>query len=157
MFSLNTPLGREVVRKLEGKHFDALIAHSNGATVTEALIRRGVITVDRLEVAGGDRSFSNLNALQQLIDSGMVKSVRVWINPGDPIPLISSTPLSLPMRNEALYWAGRLVGAATQPVGSEPARIEVCVTDGAVGQSFGVGSHDLEAAYFPNMAAGSCR
>ena len=96
-FTLNTPHGKELVEKLSGKHFNRLIAHSNGATVAEALIRKGVISVDELNVVGGDRSIINQPGLQELIDSGKVKRVVVWNNPGDIIPKGSSCILPTPV------------------------------------------------------------
>ena len=128
-----------------------LTAHSNGATIAEALVRQGVITVDELNIVGGDRSLANVSELQDLLDSGKVKRVRVWINPGDPVPSISSG-VSGRLQDEALYWAGRAAGA-----GADRAKVEVCITDGAVGQAPGLESHYLASAYFPNMAALACR
>lgn len=117
-YTLNTPYGKKLIEKLRGKHFDKLIAHSNGATVAEALIRKGVITVDELNVVGGDRSLINQPGLQELIDSGKVKNVEVWNNPGDPIPIGSScllpTPLkptgSFPLAADAANMARALTG-----------------------------------------------
>jgi len=96
-FTLNTPHGKDLVEKLQGKQFNRLVAHSNGATVAEALIKKGVIHVDELNVVGGDRSLINRAGLQELIDSGLVKRVVVWDNPGDIIPKGSSWVLPTPV------------------------------------------------------------
>lgn len=92
-YTLNTEWGKKLVTKLEGTHFDRLIAHSNGATVSEALIRKGIITVDELNIVGGDRSLINYFGYNELIASGKVKRVVVWLNPGDLIPYGSSAGL----------------------------------------------------------------
>jgi|WetSurMetagenome_2_1015567.scaffolds.fasta_scaffold82485_2 hypothetical protein len=89
-YTLNTAYGKKLVAELDGTHFNRLIAHSNGATVSEALIREGVIEVDELNVIGGDRSLINYNGYSDLVNSGKVKKVIVWVNPGDIIPLGSS-------------------------------------------------------------------
>ena len=115
-YTLNTPYGKELVEKLNGKRFDRLVAHSNGATIAEALIRKGVISVDELNIVGGDRSLINKWGLQELIDSGKVKRVVVWVNPGDVIPPGSScvlpTPLkatgTIPLEASAAHFARRL-------------------------------------------------
>jgi tetratricopeptide (TPR) repeat protein len=96
-YTLNTQHGKELVKKLYGTQFDRLIAHSNGATVAEALIRGGVIKVDELNIAGGDRSLINYFGLNELISSGKVKRVVVWLNPGDLIPYGSSAGLLSPL------------------------------------------------------------
>lgn len=85
-YTLNTPYGQQLIERIRGTHFDRLVAHSNGATVAEALIRRGIITVNELNVMGGDRSFVNFGGWNELITSGKVARVVVWVNPGDPVP-----------------------------------------------------------------------
>jgi hypothetical protein len=151
-YTLSSERAQAVVRELNGTRFERLLAHSNGATVAEALIRANVIEVDEFNVIGGDRSLANGRALQELIDSGRVHRVRIWINPGDPIPAISSTLLSLPLRYEAQYWAGVATG---QNRGGD-ARVEYCTLNGNVGQALSIGAHDLRA-YMSNMRSGSCR
>jgi hypothetical protein len=94
-FTLNTEYGKELVNRLNGTHFNRLIAHSNGATVSEALIRENVITVDELHVMGGDRSVMNFSGYDDLVKTGKVKKIVVWINPGDLIPCgTSALPLA---------------------------------------------------------------
>ena len=74
-YTLNTEHGKKLIEQLQGAQFDRLIAHSNGATVSEALIRKGVITVNELNIVGGDRSLINKYALNELITSGKVKRI----------------------------------------------------------------------------------
>jgi hypothetical protein len=85
-YTLSTPYGQQLIDRLRGTHFNRLVAHSNGATVAEALIRRGIITVNELNVMGGDRSFINFGGWNELITSGTVSRVVVWMNPGDLVP-----------------------------------------------------------------------
>lgn len=151
-FTLAPEQGQAAIAELRGVHFERLLAHSNGATVAEALIRSGVIQVDEFNVLGGDRSLANQNGLQQLIDSGRVRRVRVWLNPGDPIPAISSTPLSWSLVREAQFWLGAASGDRT----GGDARVEVCVLSGPVGQLPSANAHFLEN-YFTNIRDGNCR
>jgi hypothetical protein len=117
-YTLGSPFGKELVRKLQGTHFEKLIAHSNGATIAEALIRRGVIQVEEFNIVGGDRSMINRFGLQELIESGKVKKIIVWINPGDIIPHGSSSALlspfgpagSVPITTTTQYFTEVLTG-----------------------------------------------
>ena len=88
--SLNTPQARKALEQISGKEFDRLVAHSNGATVAEALIREDRIRVNELNIVGGDMSLVKSGAYQELVDSGKVKRVVVWIHPNDPVPGITS-------------------------------------------------------------------
>jgi hypothetical protein len=151
-YTLSSPEAQAIVKQLGGVHFDRLLAHSNGATIAEALIRKNIISVDEFDIAGGDRSLANVDALQQLIDSGLVHRIRVFVNPGDPVPRFTSTPFSIPLREEARYWAGVLTGRRE----GGDAKVEICVLGGAVGQEASISSHDLRRAYFPNIRGGSC-
>jgi hypothetical protein len=83
--SLNTPQAREALERISGKEFDRLVAHSNGATVAEALIREDRIRVNELDIVGGDMSLVKKGAYQELVDSGKVKRVVVWVNLNDPV------------------------------------------------------------------------
>jgi hypothetical protein len=96
-YTLNSAYGKQLVEKLQGTHFDRLVAHSNGATVSEALIREGVIEVDELNIIGGDRSLINYYGYHDLVASGKVKRIVVWLNPGDIIPYGSSAGLISPL------------------------------------------------------------
>jgi len=116
-YTLSGEYGRRLMANIGGTHYGRLLAHSNGATIAEALIRRDVIEVDELNILGGDRSMVNAKGLQELIDSGQVKRV-VWINPGDIIPVGSSATYlspfgptgSFPLATTAQYFARRLTG-----------------------------------------------
>jgi hypothetical protein len=160
-YTLNTKYGKELVARLQGTHFDRLLAHSNGATIAEALIRRGVIKVDELNVIGGDRSMVNKLGLQELIASGTVKRVVVWINPGDVVPAGSSAALlspfgptgSLPVATTALYFSEYLTGANK----GGDVRVEYRFLSGSKynkGQQMRLDNfdaHNLKDAYWPNM------
>jgi hypothetical protein len=65
-----------------------LVAHSNGASIAEALIRAGFITgVKRLRILGGDGSLMNLTSLQELQDRFHMH-IYVYAIRGDPIPML---------------------------------------------------------------------
>lgn len=111
-YTLNTEYGKKLIEQLEGTKFDRLIAHSNGATVSEALIRKGVITVEELNIVGGDRSLINYFGYNELISSGKVKRVVVWVNPGDIIPYGTTAGLLAPtMAGHYLKTAEDYLGA----------------------------------------------
>lgn len=93
---LATPNGKRLVERMSGNHYNTLYAHSNGATVTEALIRKGIITVDELHIMGGDRSMMNFDGYNDLVDKGLVKKIVVWYTPGDMIPKGTSSFLLHP-------------------------------------------------------------
>jgi hypothetical protein len=65
-FDMLSPATERQVRKLYGVRVHELVVHSNGATIAEALIRRGWMQVDELRILGGDRSLNNLAGLRQL-------------------------------------------------------------------------------------------
>lgn len=84
--SLNTEVGKELVKQLDNTYFEILMAHSNGATVTEALLRADVIQAKELHIMGGDRSLTNFGGYADLIATGKVEKVVVWLNPADYVP-----------------------------------------------------------------------
>lgn len=88
--SLNTPQAKKSIENLNGKSFNRLMAHSNGASTTEALIRTGIIKhINELHILGGDRAFSN-QGFKELIDSGKVGKIIIWTNESDPVPIGTS-------------------------------------------------------------------
>ncbi len=95
-YTLNSEWGKQLVTSLAGTHFERLYAHSNGATISEALIREGTITVDELHIMGGDRSYMNFQAYEELVKAGKIKKIVIWYNPGDIIPKGSSVQLLHP-------------------------------------------------------------
>jgi len=159
--SLDTPQGREAVARLSGKEFDRLIAHSNGASVTEALIKNDIIKVNELNVVGGDRSLLKGHDYQELIDSGKVKRVVVWINLNDPVPgLTSIDQLKLAERSKdaAQHLAKKITGdlaggdsgvtyrymwGADYRIKPEAEKNKLEAT---------IAAHYLESSYYPGMA-----
>ena len=150
--TMSTEMAKNVVAGLRGTHFKRLIAHSNGATMAEALIREGIITVDELNIVGGDRSLANMAGYDHLITSGRVKRVKVWLNPGDPIPMISSTAMSWPVRNVVKRLSDRVLGR--REGGDTRPEFYVLSNPEAKGQKFGIRAHSLKSAYYPQMPHG---
>ncbi|MHB9132808.1 MAG: PDZ domain-containing protein [Armatimonadota bacterium] len=162
-FSLITPQAQAAVEKLAGKEFNRLIAHSNGASVAEALIRSDVIKVNELNIVGGDMSLTNDDAYQQLINSGKVKRVVVWVNLNDPVPGLTSLLGRLKPEDRTEYSAKLL---AQKLIGDthveyrfmrgidyrDPAA--VANSSGFIMKMFEplVSAHYLEASYFGGMA-----
>jgi len=138
-----------VVHALNGTRFDRLIAHSNGATIAEALLRADVIRVKELDIAGGDRSLVNYESLSELIESGRVERVVVWINPGDPIPLATGTETS---RELELFQAAEHYLVDSLNVHPD-AKVQYRYMLGTQykGQSPAITAHYLREAYFPNI------
>jgi hypothetical protein len=163
--SLNTPQAREAIAQISGKSFDRLVAHSNGATVAEALIREDLVRVNELDIVGGDMSLVKRGAYQQLVDSGKVQRVVVWIRPDDPVPgLTSLAPLEMLASggNAAESVVRKLVGA---PPAGVTYRILPPAPDAPAGAS-GAGlvetamrkaeaffaPHFIRSSYFPGIA-----
>lgn len=84
--TLHTETGKELVQQLGNTYFETLMAHSNGATVTEALLRADVIKAKELHIMGGDRSLTNYSGYCDLVAQGKVEKVVVWLNPADYVP-----------------------------------------------------------------------
>jgi tetratricopeptide (TPR) repeat protein len=163
-YTLNTEYGRRLIEKLKDMQFDRLLAHSNGATIAEALIKKGIIRVNELNIIGGDRSLINQFGYQNLIDSGKVKRVIVWVNPGDIVPIGSSlqyvTPMGgvnvVPLFTSAEHATNQLTG--THRGGD--AIVEYRLLNGSqyVGQTISLGrtifqAHDLVQSYLPNIGS----
>jgi hypothetical protein len=159
--SLNTPQGQEAVRALEGKAFDRLVAHSNGASVAEALIRNDIIKVDELDIMGGDRSLASGHALQQLMDSGRVKRVVVWINTNDPVPGLTSQVDQLKPLDRCLDASLHLARKITGDLAVGDARVEYRFMEGKDYRNPDVpkgkldallAGHYLQSSYYPGVA-----
>jgi hypothetical protein len=162
-FSLATPQGQAAIERLSGKEFDRLVAHSNGASVAEALIRKDIIKVNELNVVGGDKSLLREQEYQQLLDSGKVKRVVVWINLNDPVPYgtsIFQTNLVGRSIDAAEHLAKKITGDSRIEYrymwGTDPRNPATAATDikgliKNIGDSI-IASHYLESSYFPNIA-----
>ena len=161
-YTLNTEYGKQLIARLNGKHVDRLIAHSNGGTIAEALIKKGIIKVDELNIMGGDRSLVNQHGYQNLIDSGKVKRVIVWVNPGDVIPVGSSLPYVTPMGGvsvaplitSAEHYANELTG--THQGGDAIVEYRLLKGNQYEGQTIHTdktvfGPHELGKSYLPNV------
>lgn len=76
------------LNELRGARIEEVVAHSNGATVAEMLIRNDLILgVKRFSILGGDAALLKLPQLQALaIEKGI--QIRVYANQGDVVPLL---------------------------------------------------------------------
>ena len=155
--SLATPQGQAAVERLAGKEFDRLVAHSNGASVAEALIRNDIITVNELNIVGGDRSLLNGHAYQQLLDSGKVKRVVVWVNVNDPVPGLTSVD-QLKLAERSSDAAKHLAKKITGDLAGGDTRVEYRYMWGVDYRNtdkdlwYSIKAHYLESSYYPGIA-----
>jgi hypothetical protein len=70
---------------LRGRQFDRLDCHSNGAMVCLAALRREDVKATEVRLFGPQLTPDALSAWQNLIETGKLRSVRVYVNRGDPI------------------------------------------------------------------------
>lgn len=96
------------VGPLKGAEIDKLVAHSNGATVAEALIRKDYIKVKDWHIMGGDRSMWNLEGLDKLAQDKNMK-ITVYVNKGDIVPMLptlakAKAGIADPEATEARLW-----------------------------------------------------
>jgi hypothetical protein len=138
-----------VVHALNGTRFDRLIAHSNGATIAEALLRADIIRAGELDIAGGDRSLVNYDSLKELIESGRVERVVVWLNPGDPIPIATGSETSREL--EVLRAAEHYMVDKYNNRPDAKVQYRYMLGRQYKGQEIAFTSHYLREAYFPNM------
>lgn len=157
-FTLWTEHGKNLVQRINGTHFKTLTAHSNGATIAEALIRNEYIKVDELNIIGGDRSLLNKDGYEKLINEHGVKKIIVWINPNDLVPKGTSAlkvlknSISYDTDYENLF--NKYVNNSIKGSGQTNPDIEYRFLsgpefDGSCGQSY-INSHGYDC-YFENM------
>ncbi|MGB3947209.1 MAG: hypothetical protein WBM13_04445 [Bacteroidia bacterium] len=111
--SLSTPESKLQVEKLRGKKFDRLVAHGDGATIAEMLIKNSIIKVKELAIMEGDRVLLNGADLQKLIDSKMVERVVVWNNLDDTnVWLVSSDKVAVPQTEKFISYKRKFANMA---------------------------------------------
>jgi hypothetical protein len=162
--SLNTPQARKALEQISGKEFDRLVAHSNGATVAEAMIREDLVRVNELNIVGGDMSMMKRGDYRELVDSGKVKRVVVWVNLNDPVvwgTSVSPSGLLSTTRDTAESLARKIVGVPTAGVeyrfmwGADQrimARPEGLVDTVKRKAGAWIAPHFVESSYFPGIA-----
>jgi tetratricopeptide (TPR) repeat protein len=74
---------------LKGRQFDELGCHSNGAMICLAALQNKDITVGRVVLYGPQVTPESLQMWNELVRSGQVKSVQLYINEHDPVPPVS--------------------------------------------------------------------
>ncbi|HEY3490495.1 MAG TPA: hypothetical protein VGK27_10310 [Candidatus Deferrimicrobiaceae bacterium] len=162
--SLNTPQARKALEQVSGKECDRLVAHSNGATVAEALIREDLVRVNELDIVGGDLSLAKSGHYQELVDSGKVKRVVVWVNLNDPVPWgtsIAPAELMASGADAMESMARKVVGVPSSGVDyrfmwGADYRI-LGKPDGVIGSGKRmaetlIAPHYVESSYFPGIA-----
>jgi hypothetical protein len=152
--ALRSPQAAQALEKLEGKSFDRLVAHSNGASITAGLIERDKIEVKELHVVGGDRAIQDHLYYQNLLDSGKVKRVVVWVNKNDPVPWGTS---AIPVRSDEAALLGEHIArgaAGTRAAGD--LKVNYMFMDGKPmrgedGKLDPFRPHYMEKSYYPNI------
>jgi hypothetical protein len=80
---------QSLYNSLKGREFTEMACHSNGAMVClVALVNRDV-KVKRVALYGPQLTRQSLQMWQELIRSGLVESVHVYVNQNDPVPPFS--------------------------------------------------------------------
>jgi hypothetical protein len=74
---------------MKGRQFGELACHSNGAMVCLAALENKDVVADRVTLYGPQVTFESLKMWDELVRSGQVKSVQVYINSNDPVPPVS--------------------------------------------------------------------
>jgi hypothetical protein len=74
---------------LKGRQFDELACHSNGAMICLAALENKDIVADRVTLYGPQVTIESLKMWDELVRSGHVRSVQVYINRSDPVPPVS--------------------------------------------------------------------
>ena len=74
---------------LKGRQFDELGCHSNGVMICLAAIENGDLKVDRVALYGPQITPESLRMWDELVRSGQVKSVQIFINKNDPVPPVA--------------------------------------------------------------------
>ncbi len=159
--SLLTPQGKKLIEEMAGTNYTRLNAHSNAASVVEALIRKDVITVNELNIMGGDRSLHSGPILQGLMDSGKVKRVVVWVHEDDPIPSGSMVLNSMNLTEKASLAAASVKNLVNEKLLGNTAAGEKCVEYRQCYNTWGAGgafgAHDFEATYLDCVKNGTWR
>jgi hypothetical protein len=91
-FDLLSPLTLLSLHRLWGEERSVpiVVAHSNGATVAEVLIRsHRLVGVRELRILGGDGALMHLDSLQKLADDYNIK-ITVYAIKGDPVTLAAT-------------------------------------------------------------------
>lgn len=98
---------------LKGRQFNELGCHSNGAMICLAAIENNDLKVDRVTLYGPQITAESLQMWNELVRSGQVKSVQIYLNRNDPVPPVamlaaSRSPIAAG-QNLALFKADTLV------------------------------------------------
>lgn len=71
---------------LKGRQFGELACHSNGAMVCLAALKNKDIVADHVVLYGPQVTVESLKMWDDMVRSGQMKSVKVYINRSDPVP-----------------------------------------------------------------------
>jgi hypothetical protein len=74
---------------LKDRQFNELACHSNGAMICLAALENKDVIADHVVLYGPQVTLESLGMWDELVRSGRVKSVQIYINQSDPVPAFS--------------------------------------------------------------------
>jgi len=74
---------------LKNRQFNELACHSNSAMICLAALENKEVIADRVVLYGPQITIESLGMWDELVRSGRVKSVQIYINRSDPVPPVS--------------------------------------------------------------------
>lgn len=83
---------------LKGRKFGELACHSNGAMVCLAAVENRDVEAAHIVLFGPQITLESLKMWDDLVKSGRVQTLQIYINQGDPIPaasLLAGNPITL--------------------------------------------------------------
>ncbi|HEY5997229.1 MAG TPA: hypothetical protein VIU29_09410, partial [Candidatus Deferrimicrobiaceae bacterium] len=108
------------------------------------------IRVNELNIVGGDASLAKKGTYQELVDSGKVKRVVVWVNVNDPVPWVTSAVAPLESMSSDI---NEVESLARKVIGAPATGVEYRLMPAAGRKGDGIfGGHYLEEAYNPAIA-----
>lgn len=84
-----TPLLQQSYDLLRGRSFEPLDCHSNGAMICLAALSTGVSAARHVRLFGPQLTEGSLADWQNLLQSGKIGSLEIYISQGDPVPPVS--------------------------------------------------------------------
>ena len=80
---------QQAYNSLKDRQFNELACHSNGAMICLAALENKDVIADHVVLYGPQITMESLGMWDELVRSGRVKSVQIYINQSDPVPPFS--------------------------------------------------------------------
>jgi hypothetical protein len=134
---------QELYNSLKGRQFDELACHSNGAMVCLAALENRHVKATHVVLFGPQITLESLKMWDDLVKSGRVQTLQIYINQGDPIPAASLLAGNLVTLAASPLIAGPLFHASVLKGVLGTVAPSAHVTTFACGDSPDVECHDL--------------